>query len=212
MLKEVDPGCSLTEGAGWSMSQTEAKTARDRILVAASGLFCRRGFAATGIDTVIEHAGTAKATLYKHFSSKQELIQATLEAEGATWRRWFFGKLRAVEGSPQERLLAMFDVLEEWFSDPEFYGCAFINAVAEFDTNDQIVRQVAEVHKEHLRTWIKAIAIELGLRDPVEFTRAIVVQIDGAIVAAQHARDPSFARSARNVAALLLDQVMKDAA
>ncbi len=197
--------------ACWSLSQTDPSTARDRILVSASRLFCRRGFAATGIDSVIEDAGTAKATLYKHFPSKQALIAAVLDAEGAMWRRWFFARLRARGGPPLTRLLSIFDVLEEWFADPDFYGCPFINAIAEFGADDTLARSAAELHKDPLRTWISAIAIELGADDPREFTRAIVVQIDGAIVAAQHARDPSFARSACAVAKLLARTVRSDA-
>ncbi len=211
MLNDTDTSCA-PPAAVWSMSHTEPKTARDRLIVAASELFCHKGFAATGIDTVIDHAGTAKATLYKHFHSKTELIEAVLTAEGEAWRKWFFGQLREIKGGPQDRLLGMFDVLETWFSHPDFYGCPFINAVGEFDTEDQVFRRVADHHKDFLRTWIRAIAIEMGAQDPQEFTRAIVVQIDGAIVAAQHARDPSFAQSAKSVVALLLDQEVRRAA
>ena len=194
----------------WSLSQTEPSTARERILVSASRQFCRRGFAATGVDSVIDEAGAAKATLYKHFPSKQALISAVLEAEGEMWRRWFFARLRARGGPPLTRLLSVFDVLEEWFADPDFYGCPFINAIAEFEADDTLARAAAERHKEPLRTWISAIAIELGAEDPREFTRAIVVQIDGAIVAAQHSRDPTFAGSARSVAELLAEAMRGD--
>lgn len=184
----------------WSLSQTTPTSARERILVAAATLFCRNGIAATGIDTVTEKAGTAKATLYKHFASKQELTVAVLEAEGEVWRNWFFAKLRGIEGPAEARILAMFDVYEDWFSHPDFYGCPFINAVGEVDSKDCQIRAAAERHKERIKTWITAIAMELGARDPADFTRAMVVLIDGAIVAAQHSRDPSFAGTAKMLA------------
>ena len=171
---------------------------------AASFLFCNHGFAATGIDTILAHAGTAKATLYNHFKSKEELIAAVLEAEGATWREWFFGRLAEVEGPAQERTLAVFDVLHDWFADPGFYGCPFINAVAEMDSGNDAVRRAADLHKEHLLTWLKAQAIEMKVSDVKECARSLAVLIDGAIVAAQHARDPSFALTARHMAALYL--------
>ncbi|MCR8550238.1 TetR/AcrR family transcriptional regulator [Salipiger sp. P9] len=204
MLKTLDPACPTPPNGRWSMAQSEPRTARDRILVAASTLFCRHGFAATGIDTVIEQAGTAKATLYKHFSSKQELIEAALNAEGATWRSWFFGRLAEIQGAPDQRMLAVFDVLGEWFSDPGFYGCPFINAVAEFETGNDAVRKAAEAHKSHLMTWLKAQAIEMNLPDVQEVARSFAVLIDGAIVAAQHTRDASFAATARAMAEQLL--------
>lgn len=201
MLKTISPSDDVPGRACWSLSHTAPTSARDRILVAAATLFCRQGISATGIDTVIEHAGTAKATLYKHFSSKQDLTVAVLDAEGAVWRKWFFSRLHEIEGPAEHRILAMFDVYEEWFAHPDFYGCPFINAVGEVDSADELVRKVGEKHKARIRTWISAIGMELGAADPAEFTRAMIVLIDGAIVAAQHARDPSFARTAKTLAA-----------
>jgi AcrR family transcriptional regulator len=192
--------CRPPSALGWSLASQEPHSARDKILIAASRLFCNLGFAATGIDLVIEQAGTAKATLYKHFPSKQALIESVLEEEGKAWRTWFFGRLAQIEGDAETRLLGLFDVLYDWFDDPGFYGCAFINAVAEFDSNDNAVRCAADKHKEHLLTWLKAQLIELGVEDVKEGARSLAVLIDGAIVAAQHARDPSFATTARRLA------------
>lgn len=188
----------------WSLSAQPPRNARDKILSAASFLFCNKGFAATGVDTILERAGTAKATLYKHFASKDHLILAVLEEEGATWRGWFFGELARIEGNAEARLLGVFDVLHLWLADPRFYGCPFINAVAEFDTNDTEVRAVADAHKAYLITWLKAQALELGARDPQELARSFAVLIDGAIVAAQNARDPSFANTAKGIASSYL--------
>ena len=191
----------------WSVTTKKPDTARARILSAAAYLFCHSGFAATGVDSIIARAGTAKATLYKHFNSKDELIDAVLEAEGEAWRNWFFGRLAKVEGPARARILALFDVLEDWFADPSFYGCPFINAVAEFNSDNAEIRQAADAHKAHLITWLQANAMEMKARNPREVALSIAVLVDGAIVAAQHAHDPSFAARARAMAALYLDQV-----
>ncbi len=196
--------------SGWSFAARPSKTARDRIMRAASYLFCNHGFAATGVDTIIARAETAKATLYNHFASKEELIAAVLQAEGETWREWFFGRLAEVEGPARTRMLAVFDVFGEWFSDPGFYGCPFINAVAEFDNGNDAVRAAAAIHKDHILTWLKAQAIELRVTgDVAEVARSFAVLIDGAIVATQHTRDPSFARTARHLAEVYLDTLTK---
>lgn len=195
------------EGSGWSFAAIPPKTARDKIMSAASHLFCNHGFAATGIDTILSRAGTAKATLYNHFKSKEELIAAVLEVEGETWRAWFFGRLAETKGPARNRMLTVFDVLEDWFADPGFYGCPFINAVAEFETGNDAVRKAAEKHKEHLITWLKAQAMELKVPDVGETARSFAVLIDGAIVAAQHSRDPSFAQTAKRMAAMYLDSL-----
>ncbi|MCI4666332.1 MAG: TetR/AcrR family transcriptional regulator [Neomegalonema sp.] len=189
----------------WRQATSDAASPRERILAAAAHLFCHEGFAATGVDAIVAQAGAAKTTLYKHFESKEQLIDAVLEREGAAWRRWFFGKLGALRGDARARLLAVFDVLEIWFADPEFYGCPFINAIAEFDTGDERIRAAAAAHKAHLFAWLKAQALECGDSAPDETARQMVVLIDGAIVAAQGARDPSFARTAKGLASIRLE-------
>lgn len=205
-MEDRAPDFCPLESSGWSFAAIPPKNARDKIMSAASHLFCHHGFAATGIDTILSRAGTAKATLYHHFNSKEELIAEVLEAEGDTWRQWFFGRLAEVRGPARTRTLAVFDVLEAWFSDPGFYGCPFINAVAEFDTGNDAVRKAAEKHKEHLITWLKAQAIEMKMPDVTETARSFAVLIDGAIVAAQHSRDPGFARTAKHLAECYLDK------
>ena len=183
----------------WSTIGRPARSARERILAAATELFCLHGFATTGVDTIAAQSGAAKSTLYKHFASKEKLIEAVLDAEGAAWRAWLFTRLSAVEGGPQARLLGLFDVLEDWFSDENYYGCPFINAISEAPQLDERTRCLAGTHKAHLLTWLRSQALELG-RNPDEVARVFVVLIDGAIVAAQATRDPIFARSARDAA------------
>lgn len=195
---------SQAETADWTSVEAAPASARERILSAATFLFCHKGFSATGVDAVVERAGAAKTTLYKHFESKEQLIEAVLEREGAAWRRWFFDRLRQIEGPPRARLLAVFDVLYEWFDDPRYYGCPFINAIAEFETTNDRIRETAAEHKSHLNSWLHAQALEMGDPNPTETVRAMIVLIDGAIVASQASRDPSFAMSARSVAERVL--------
>ena len=151
------------------------------------------------MDTIAAQSGAAKSTLYKHFASKEKLIEAVLDAEGAAWRAWLFERLSGIDGGPQARLLGLFDVLEDWFADENYYGCPFINAISEAPQIDERARCLAGAHKAHLLTWLRSQALELG-RDPEEVSRVFVVLIDGAIVAAQAARNPVFARSARDAA------------
>lgn len=188
--------------AAWTCIGKNADTAKERVLNAATELFCHHGFAATGVDTIAQHAGTAKSTLYAHFRSKENLIDAVLEREGTAWRNWFFSRLGSISGTPDRKLHAVFDILQEWFEDPEFYGCPFINAIGEATSGNENLRTAAKVHKSHTNLWIKAQAMELGHKDPDALVREMTVLIDGAIVAAQVTRDSSFS----NVAQRLLDQ------
>lgn len=205
MLDDPLPN-DVAEGVSpWSTIGRPARSARARILAAATELFCREGYATVGVDTVALRSGAAKSTLYKHFASKDQLIAAVLEAEGAAWRAWFFARLGQVEGGPRSRLLAVFDVLEDWFSDPNYYGCPFLNAISEAACADDRPRELARGHKAPLDTWLRSQALELG-RDPDALAQAMVVLIDGAITAAHAARNPGVARSARDVARAYLDR------
>jgi len=184
----------------WSVTGTEPFTARDRIISAASTLFCNDGFTATGVDAVIARAGTAKATLYNHFPSKAALIVAVLEAEGKAWRYWFFDRLAMLEQTPRARLLGAFDILYDWFADPYFYGCPFLKAASEFNSGHSDVHGSAAYHKRQITEWLKADLAEIGIDDVDQATRGFVVLIDGAIIAAQSSGDPAFALNSKQLA------------
>src|ERR1700726_1119313 len=98
----------------------DEESARGRLLNAATHLFCKDGINATGIDAIIEEAGTAKTTLYKLFGSKTNLVHAVLETEGKQWREWFIGTIESGGGSAQEKLTRIFPALKDWFRQERF--------------------------------------------------------------------------------------------
>src|SRR5437868_6751707 len=114
-----------------NMQKQSAPDARERILKAADTLFYSRGIRATGIDEIIAVAGVAKASLYKHFVTKDALIAAYVSRRDELWREDFERRLRDGDCSPRERLLRVFDLLQKWFRTKAFRGCAFINASVE---------------------------------------------------------------------------------
>src|SRR5688500_18876879 len=106
--------------------------ARERILESAYELFSRRGIRGVGIDEIIEHAGVAKATLYRHFPSKDDLALAFLERREERWTRgWVEEEARRRATSPAEQLLAIFDAFDGWFRRDDFEACSFINVLLE---------------------------------------------------------------------------------
>ncbi len=195
---------TLCLGAATLCSARYEVTTRDRLLAAASWLFCHMGFQATGVDAIARRAGTAKTSLYKHFGNKDGLIEAVLEREGAAWRAWFFTEMGKKETNAEGRLLAMFDILELWFADPQFFGCPFINAAGEFDIQNTRLRKIIMAHKAHLNGWIAAQAEMLGIKDSRTTVEYFTVLMDGAIVAAQISGKPDYARHAKSLAALHL--------
>ena len=142
------------------------ESARGRLLSAATHLFCKNGINATGIDAIIDEAGTAKTTLYKLFGSKTNLVNAVLESEGKAWREWFIGAMEDGGGDAQTKLTRIFPALKRWFGEERFYGCPFINAVAEHDKDAKQFRNIAMRHKKVVLAHIEKLAAEMGAAEP----------------------------------------------
>jgi AcrR family transcriptional regulator len=166
---------------------------RDRLLDAATRLFCRYGINAVGVDTIVEAAGTAKTTLYNAFGSKDGLVEAVLDREGRAWRTWFLAELDGPGGSARERLGRIGATLKCWFSREDFFGCPFINAVGESDKTDDRMRALAIAHKTIVLERLAALCAEAKLPEPIEAAHALGLVIDGAIVAALVTRDAAAA-------------------
>lgn len=182
----------------------DEESARGRLLSAATRLFCKNGINATGIDAIINEAGTAKTTLYKLFGSKTNLVHAVLESEGKQWREWFIASVEAGGGSAQTKLTRIFPALKDWFREERFYGCPFINAVGEHDKDLKQFRAIAMKHKKVVLAYIEKLAGEMGAAEPEMLAHQLGLLIDGAIVAAMVSRDPGVADTAGLAACSLL--------
>ncbi|MGD2119164.1 MAG: TetR/AcrR family transcriptional regulator [Chromatiales bacterium] len=159
--------------------------ARERILLTAHDLFYRYGIRATGIDRVIAKAGVTKVTFYRHFPSKNDLIVEYLEFRHQRWMGWFEDALQRHGGKAS----AIVPTMSEWFSDPQFRGCAFINSVGELGG---VMPEVVEITQRHKQEMIDAIAALLPTsRKRKRDAEAIGVAIDGAIIRAQFDEAPA---------------------
>jgi AcrR family transcriptional regulator len=182
----------------------DAESARKRLLDAATDLFCRYGINATGVDAVIDEAKTAKTTLYRIFGSKEGLIEAVLENEGQRWRDWLIGGIEAGNASPRTKLMRIFPLLKEWFSEERFYGCPFINAIGEHDKADERLRAITIRHKSIVLSRIERLAAEADVPNPGALAHQIGLLIDGAIIAAMVTRNPKVADDAAAVLRVLI--------
>src|SRR5215475_14584760 len=145
LLKRMGKSASKKKGSAPFVAADD-ESARGRLLSAATRLFCKNGINATGIDAIIDEAGTAKTTLYKLFGSKTNLVHAVLESEGKQWREWFIGAIESGGGDAETKLARIFPALKSWFGEERFYGCPFINAVAEHDKDQKQFRTIALRH------------------------------------------------------------------
>jgi len=176
---------------------------KERILSTAYGLFARRGIRDVGVDEVIEKADVAKATLYRHYPSKDDLVLAFLDRREELWTKgWVEAEARKRGATPEEQLLAIFDLFDEWFHRDDFEACSFINVLLEM-TNRHPIGKASARHLENIRTVISALAREAGLRDPTDFARSWHILMKGAIVQAQEG-DADAAKRAKAMARLLI--------
>src|SRR5689334_16963309 len=180
-----------------------ARPARDRLLDAASELFYEHGVHTVGIDTIIERAGVAKASLYSAFGSKEELVRAYLQARHASRRATVLAEM-AKHDDPRGKLLALFDVLVTTVKKPGFCGCAFANASAESGPDSA----AAEVTRK-ARAWLLGVMAEhataLGVAEPAGLARQLTLLYDGALVQSRLDRGPTAATAAKAAAQALID-------
>jgi AcrR family transcriptional regulator len=180
-------------------------SARERILDAAYDLFSRRGIQAVGVNEVIERAGVATATLYRHFPSKEKLVLAFLDLREQRWTKDLIEAGAMRRGSnPEQRLLAIFDVLDEWFHRDDFEAGSFIKVLLELGP-DHPAGGASVRHLEQLRAIARHLAEEAGLRDTDSFARSWHILIQGSIVVAAEG-DVEAARRGKAMARLLIDQ------
>ena len=190
-----------------SQKTTETKlegSAQERLLAAANELFYEQGVHTVGIERVIERAGVAKASLYSTFGSKEELVRAYLQQRADARKRRISERL-ARHDDPRERILAVFDVLVERAAEPNFRGCAFMNARAEGGRREDKVTRVCTATRAWLRGLFVELARDAGAADPERLGGQLLVLYDGGTVGASMDDDRGVAKTARAMAEALLD-------
>jgi AcrR family transcriptional regulator len=173
----------------------------------ASTLFYAEGIHAVGVDRVVKDSGVAKATLYQHFRSKEELVAACLRERSARWRRHLAEPILSRPGSSAARVAKVFDVLSRSVSEPGFRGCPFINAAAEYPGQDGPVAEIIRTHRAEVHGLFADLLAELPLPSRrAELVDQLVLLYDGAMISAQLDRTSRPARVARAAALRLLEE------
>jgi AcrR family transcriptional regulator len=145
--------------------------ARLRILKAASELIYEQGIAASGVDALTVRANVAKATFYRHFASKDDLVLEWLRSPYARWGDSVFPELEARASSPLARLVTFWDVVGEWIEQRDFVGCPFINTLVEVRDPDHPARKEVWAYVDEVETYLARTAREAGVPTPEEFAR-----------------------------------------
>ncbi|MBN6040137.1 TetR/AcrR family transcriptional regulator [Amycolatopsis sp. 195334CR] len=154
--------------------------ARSRLLATATRLFYVEGIRAVGIDRIVAEAKVTRATLYRHFPGKDELIVGYLrEADQAI--RDQIGAILARELPAPETLLAIAASIAEGIRSPGFRGCAFLNAAAEYPDPAHPVHQAVLTHREWFSHTITEVLARIGDAPAEPAARHFVLLRDGAM-------------------------------
>lgn len=179
------------------------KNVRDRLLDAAEELIGQQGIHATGIDTILARAGTAKMSLYNQFGSKEGLVVAMLERRGERWLDWLKTQTEARGACARARILILFDLIGEQCRSGEV-GCPFAAAAGEHADPAHPVHAVAVRHKAEMRRYLAALCRAAGIADAERLARQIQLLIEGATVTALIEGCPEAAKDARAAAECLI--------
>ena len=182
------------------MMPSPAIDKRQHVVETAYTLFKRAGFHATGIDRIIAEADVAKMTMYRHFPSKDELIVEVLDYRARRFERQL-DQLAQEVATPERKIGKIFDWHERWFSSPDFHGCLFAHALAEFgDPGHPVFQAVARQKnglKRHLQSILEAV---MPPKQAEGAAAALLMLIEGATLMAQMGEAEAAIDSARKAA------------
>jgi AcrR family transcriptional regulator len=181
----------------------DRKTARERILEAASEMFYREGVRAVGVDTIIARSGVAKMSLYRSFPSKDDLVVAWLkERDAFFWNRW--NRAEATRSDPRGKLEAILDMIAEAVCHQKWRGCPFVNTGTEFPEPHHPARAVILANKRAVHERLRALGSVAGARDPELLAQQLEVLIDGAYAMGQSLGPEGPARSVASAGRALI--------
>jgi AcrR family transcriptional regulator len=163
----------------------EERSARERLLAAASDLFYRRGIRSVGIDEVIAAADVAKMSLYRSFPSKDELVAAYLRERDALYWQWWDSVMARHPDAPRAQFSALFQSLARRATRTDYRGCPFTNAATEFPEPDHPARLVAAANKRELRRRLRDLVRAIGVRDAESLADHLVLLFEGTYSSAQ---------------------------
>lgn len=181
---------------------------RDRILKTANRLFNEYGVYTVDIDRIISESEVSKRTFYKYFPSKGELISSYLESKD--WLRFADLENHLLKGDqdPKQEILTVFDFLGDWFSEPDFNGCAFARGLSDF--NNEETKPLRDQVLGHFKSWSEFVRIRLDkIVDPERakvLLPSLLSLITGSVIVAQGTGDPNIAKYNKKAAELLLSQ------
>lgn len=159
--------------------------AAEKILGVARDLFYRRGIRAIGVDEIVKQAGVTKPSLYRSFSSKDELAASYLKTYDKEFWARFDEAVNAHPGDPRAQILAFLTRVGKRTQKPGYRGCGMTNAAVEYPEHDHPARVVSEANKHELRRRLRKMAAAMGAKDADTLGDGLLLLIEGAYISGQ---------------------------
>ncbi len=175
-------------------------SSRDRILDAAAYLFSSQGIGATGVDALIDAAGVAKATFYRYFPSKNDLIVAWLSDGRTRWLDRVRRRGEEIAGGPNDAIPAFFDAAAEWLEAEGYRGCPYLNTAAELVDPAHPAHQVIDAFLSEVRSYLAELLMSSDQAEPDALAGQLHTMLAGAISLSVARRSSAPAREARDAA------------
>ena len=210
----MSPKAKASEAPEIGHLDGEKERACHRIFNAACDLFYRKGIRAVGVEAIAEEARATKMTLYRAYSSKDELVAQYLRRESErAWQQWD-EKLAQYAGNPRKQLSVIFTELSCRMGDPNssFRGCAMANAAVEITDPDHPGRKIIEEHKAKVRERLLRLCTDAGARDPAALADGLFLLMEGAFSSMQTLGHDGPGNSVERAAAALIDSQLPKAA
>jgi AcrR family transcriptional regulator len=164
---------------------------KERIIETASELFYNEGYNQTGINQIIAEANVAKASMYQHFRSKEDIAVEYLKRRHINWVGDLFSYI-SNEPSTKGQLLKSFDYLNDWLTSVSFRGCGFQNIITDLPKDQQKIKDQVVLHKNELRKWVHELlkeSPEYNTKNTNQLGDQILVLMEGAIILSQIQKD-----------------------
>lgn len=177
---------------------------RARVLSTATQLFYERGVHSVGINEIAERAGASKLTIYRHFQSKDGLVEAMLRERSEQIHNWLVRNTES-QAPGRARVLAVFDLLTGWYAEESFRGCVVVNTSSDVRGTGGSVTTLAREYLDRFRALLESRLSDAGVVDPAVLARQLLLLIEGSAVVTAIDRRQQTGQDARLAAEALLD-------
>jgi AcrR family transcriptional regulator len=181
-----------------------AAAPRGRILAAAAVLFAENGIGRTGVDSLIEAAGVAKATFYRQFPSKDALVLAWLEDPRTRWFDWVRAGAEGKAATPDDLVPCLFEAVAEWLETGDFVGCPYLNTAVEVSDPQHPVAGAIRDYLAEIGRYLETAVRATGRRDAAGLGRELHALLAGSITLGVANRSSAHVLVARDAAVQLL--------